>query len=146
MTRLNPAFALGAALIATSAAADPPGRVPGLLDDPRPPLRGVQVEPISAAAFAQFYPKRAQSLRVDGTAEIRCLVAGDGALSNCIVIGETPEGFGFGQSALRLAQIMKLKPETRDGKPVAGGIFQTRLSFKVPAGGGAPHSAPPPSG
>lgn len=71
------------------------------------------------------FPDRALSRGVTrGSVELSCTVDGSGRLSDCEVVRETPEGLGFGASALR---------ETRRAlaaQRVVNGVPQSyRLSF-----------------
>jgi len=86
----------------------------------------------SADDLAQYYPERANRLGKTGTASIRCTVSSKGALVGCIVTGEDPAAFGFGDAALKLAKVFKLNPATADGVPVDGGVLSTRITFKLP--------------
>lgn len=76
--------------------------------------------------FSNFYPAGANST---GVASISCSVTDVGRLTNCVVLNEFPEHKGFGQAALRIASLFKMKPKTVDGRPVAGGIISTRIRF-----------------
>jgi hypothetical protein len=49
-----------------------------------------------------------------------CIVTKDGALSNCMVTQESPEGLGFGEAELNLASQFKMLPTTISGAPVGG--------------------------
>jgi TonB family protein len=62
-----------------------------------------------------------------GGAAIDCAVTDDGALADCKVTAETPEGSGFGEAALRLAAQYRMKPISSGGKLVRGG----RVELKV---------------
>jgi TonB family protein len=63
---------------------------------------------------------------VRGSVELSCTVDGSGRLSNCEVVQETPEGLGFGASALRETRRAQAAPR------VVGGVPQSyRLSFGV---------------
>ena len=86
----------------------------------------------NADDLAQYYPERANRLGKEGAAVIRCTVTAKGALVGCVVLSETPPAFGFGDAALKLAKLFKLKPATSDGVPVDGGVFSTRITFKLP--------------
>lgn len=66
----------------------------------------------------RFYPKSAQAQSVEGSAELSCLVNVAGDLRSCTVKSENPAGFGFGEAALYMAPLLKMKPATQDGVPV----------------------------
>ena len=52
-------------------------------------------------------------------------------MEDCKVTSETPTGYGFGAAALKLAGSFKMKPETRDGEPVAGALVTIPMPFKL---------------
>jgi hypothetical protein len=55
-----------------------------------------------------------------GVGTVGCQVDHAGALINCRVVKETPEGLGFGVSALAIADVMRMNPWTKQGLPVDG--------------------------
>lgn len=122
----------------------PPAKTPPVSDPPpEPPPQASEAKPRvltnpqfdrqpSADDLAQYYPERANRLGKAGAAELRCTVTARGALAGCVVLGEDPPGFGFGEAALKLARIFKLKPATADGAPVDGGVFAPKITFRLP--------------
>ena len=72
--------------------------------------------------LAEYYPDVAQRESKTGTSTIKCVVTPRGSLTNCQVLSESPAGYGFGQASVRMARVFKIKPATRDGKPVEGTI------------------------
>ena len=67
----------------------------------------------------RFYPARALQRGMEGRAVLDCRVSATGALS-CVVVSETPAGWGFGQAALRIAGEYAMEPAMRDGQPTVG--------------------------
>lgn len=67
------------------------------------------------------YPAAARSAYVEGDAKIQCSVAADGTLDGCVVLAETPQGWGFGQATLALAPRFHMRPRTVDGQAVSNG-------------------------
>ena len=59
-------------------------------------------------------------------------VARDGLLIHCKVLAEDPRGAGFGEAALKLSERFKMKPMSRDGQPVAGGVVRIPIKFRIP--------------
>lgn len=72
-------------------------------------------------AFARFYPERALERTRGGRVTVRCNVNASGALVNCVVVNEDPEGWGFGEASLRITREFRVKPQTADGTPTDGG-------------------------
>ena len=83
---------------------------------------------------SRYYPERAQRLNVEGRATISCTVSAQGTLTSCSVTEETPSDQGFGDAAMRMSKLFKMKPQTKDGSPVSGGTVRIPLVFKLPKG------------
>lgn len=82
--------------------------------------------------MARYYPDRAQRMDVAGRATITCAVTARGTLENCVVVSETPGDFGFGDAALRLSRLFRMKPSNLDGLSVAGKTVTVPIVFQVP--------------
>ena len=78
----------------------------------------------------QFYPQRALESAKPGHAVVRCLIALDGALTNCVTTSETPSGWGFGDAALKMAQEFRSAPQSAIGEPTAGRVVDLPITFK----------------
>lgn len=64
----------------------------------------------------RFYPREAFMQGLAGQVVLDCNVDVEGRLT-CVVASETPEGRGFGEAALRIANAHVMRPATRDGAP-----------------------------
>jgi TonB family protein len=82
--------------------------------------------------MAQYYPKAAAAAHVEGRAVLRCTVAATGDLIDCTTAAEEPAGQGFGDAALHLAPLFKMRPMTKDGTPVSGGKINIPIRFVAP--------------
>jgi periplasmic protein TonB len=49
------------------------------------------------------------------------------------VAGETPEDHGFGEAALKMSRLLRMKPMTRDGVAVSGGVIHIPIRFALAA-------------
>jgi protein TonB len=93
---------------------------------------------------ARYYPERAARMNMAGSARMKCLVTAEGRLQNCEILSESPEGYGFGQAALNMATLFKMRPQTRDGQPVGGATVVIPLKFNPPSDPPPPPAAPKP--
>lgn len=66
-----------------------------------------------------------------GVAAIRCVLAEQGALTDCKVLSESPTGIGIGEQALKMAAQLKLPA----GEP--GRVVTIPLRFMLAPGQGA---------
>ena len=94
------------------------------------------IKPVPADLVAA-YPADALKAHVEGMAVIGCGVAVDGKLTGCKVLKETPADAGFGTAALALSARFQMKPMSKDGHPVAGGVVRIPIRFMMP------NAAPP---
>lgn len=77
---------------------------------------------------APFFPETARASGVrGGIGVVDCLAGGNGRLSDCRIVGETPTGLGFGDAALRVSGQLTPNLWTRTGRPVVG----ARITFPV---------------
>jgi protein TonB len=85
----------------------------------------------SASQISRLYPKRAAREKVQGRVVLRCQVTKAGALTECRVLSETPEGYGFGDAALKLSKMFVMRPKTVDGAPVDDAWVNIPLPFRM---------------
>ncbi len=83
------------------------------------------------------YPRRAKALGMGGTATMKCRVLLTGRLADCVVVAESPPGFGFGEAELSLASYFLMTPKLIDGKPVEAQVtvpirFQLKVTYVKP--------------
>ena len=82
--------------------------------------------------MARYYPDRAQRMEVGGRATLSCTVTSKGSLEGCSVVSENPGDYGFGDAAMKLSRLFRMKPKTLDGAPVDGGQITIPIVFTVP--------------
>lgn len=88
--------------------------------------------------FARFYPDAALRLNLQGRGVVECRVTASGEMSECLVLGETPAGVGFGDATLRLVQSFKMETTTAGGQPAAGRTVRLPVVWALPKMGGPP--------
>jgi protein TonB len=106
---------------------------------PEPPRPSVITQPDwlrrpSAEDMAKYYPDRATRMNIEGKATLSCTVNARGTLDSCSVTEETPAEAGFGDAAIKLSKLFKMRPMTRDGQPVDGGKINIPIRFQLPKG------------
>lgn len=79
--------------------------------------------------LARYYPRRAIERNVQGEVLLDCRVSTAGTLQ-CGVISETPEGWGFGSAALRIARDHRMTPAMSQGTAVEG-RYEMRVPFEI---------------
>jgi TonB family protein len=92
-------------------------RDPGI---PGPPVELVDPEWLTGASGEIFPFQAAKAGVTTGLGVLRCDVTHEGRLAPCAVVRETPEGLGFGRSALAVAGAMRMNPWMKQGFPVEG--------------------------
>ncbi|MGA0603009.1 energy transducer TonB [Caulobacter sp. KR2-114] len=93
----------------------------------------------------RYYPERAQRLGVEGKAVISCTVNAEGRLADCAVVSEDPPGFGFGDAAVKMSSIFKMRPKAQNGIPVGGGKVTIPIRFQLPKDAPPPAAVPAPA-
>lgn len=88
-----------------------------------------------ASARVPFYPTRAQQRNIAGEATLDCTLKDDNTLNTCRLVEETPSGFGFGRSALRLACLWTPREQQAAADtPYAPGERHVRRTFRFGLG------------
>ena len=85
--------------------------------------------PASGPAQKLFPEEAAKAGLKAGSATVDCVIAPDGALTQCAVISESAPNVGFGVMAVKLAQAFAANPWTDDGLPAEGAHI--RLPVKM---------------
>ena len=84
--------------------------------------------------FARYYPDRASRMGVEGSSTISCSVNSRGTLEGCSIVSETPNDQGFGDAAIKISKLFKMRPATKDGAPTDGGTVRIPIRFALPKG------------
>lgn len=86
----------------------------------------------SPQQFSSLFPREAMRDGVGGRVTVACEVETDGRLSGCRIKSEEPEGYQFGEAALRMAGYFKMRPKIEGGRPVDGGTVLIPIRFRPP--------------
>jgi hypothetical protein len=99
------------------------------------------VTALQSCTPGHYYPDRALRSNMAGKTTIQCKIAAEGALQDCVVVDENPQGYGFGQGALCVAETMRVHAKDGALLPV-GATFRRTIVWRPP-----PSPQPPgPSG
>ena len=92
-------------------------------DTPDNPIR---LERPADDAILRDYPPAALAQHVSGRVVVECIVNNEALLDNCLVESEMPQGYGFGDAAIRLAFEHRVLPSNGGAIPIG-----ERVSFPV---------------
>ncbi|MBX9746024.1 MAG: energy transducer TonB [Hyphomonadaceae bacterium] len=80
--------------------------------------------------FARYYPPRAMEIGRSGTAVLFCVVRDDYGL-DCSLAYEGPQGWGFGEAALRISRAFRIAPVGPDGASTIGQTVRLPIRFRT---------------
>lgn len=80
--------------------------------------------------LSAVYPERALQRGREGEASVHCTVQENGAL-DCVRVSETPANAGFGNAALRVANMYRHAPQRWDGSNAIGSPVNLRVVFRM---------------
>jgi len=84
------------------------------------------------ADITSAYPAAALARGLGGEVLMACRVQGNGRLSGCKVLSESPVEAGFGPAVLKVADRFQMEPKSRDGTPTAGAQVRIPVRFVIP--------------
>ena len=88
---------------------------------------------------ARLYPALAIERGVTtGRGVAECTVGRDGALTGCHPLPGDPDGLGFSESAVLVAQVMQMNLWTDEGGPVEGAVIRLPIRFNLATPAAAP--------
>lgn len=100
--------------------------------DPPTPVGPAWLRVPDPTEISQYYPASAAMRGVAGRAVLSCTVNAAGLLFDCTAVEESPPGEGFGEAAVRMSRLFRMRPTTKDGQSVDGGKIRIPLQFAVP--------------
>jgi protein TonB len=83
-----------------------------------------------ANALTEYYPQKAVDNEVEGQATVQCVVLDAAGRVSCVVISESPGGYGFGAATVRMVQD-KGRVDTSHGDVVKGSILKQTVAWRL---------------
>lgn len=83
------------------------------------PVQRLIINPVRIAGANPIFPRKALDREVNGEVTLSFTVTSQGKVSNLVVIGESPRGYGFAEAARRAVEAWTFQPQTIDGIAVA---------------------------
>jgi TonB family protein len=84
----------------------------------------------TGADIARVYPAAAADQNQSGVGVMKCGVGATGRLADCKIVFEGPEGAGFGDAALKLADKFQMS-EVAGDQPTEGGSVKIPIVFRM---------------
>jgi len=81
----------------------------------------------------RFYPKQARLAKIEGTVWMRCFVLRLDLVKDCKLIGESPEGQGFGRAAMRAQRDFRVRVHNQSGRRIYNEWVVVRSHFRLSA-------------
>jgi protein TonB len=81
-------------------------------------------------ALTEYYPSKAADAEVEGQATVQCVVLDTAGRVSCVVISESPGGYGFGAATVRMVQD-KGRVDTSRGDVVKGSILRQTVAWRL---------------
>ncbi len=78
-----------------------------------------------------FPPEAVARGFTSGRGVARCVVGPDGSLTHCSPEQADPDGVGFAEAAVVLAETMKMNLWSADAAPVVGGVVRVPIRLKL---------------
>jgi TonB family protein len=89
------------------------------------PVEAAAGEPVRISGRAPVYTREAIAARIEGTAQVKCVITADGSLSNCHILKSVP---WMDAAVLDAMSTWRFAPVLAQGKPVSiDHVFTVRL-------------------
>jgi protein TonB len=102
----------------------PPAPVAAVITDPH------WIKRPNGRDFERYYPSRALEREKEGKVVLNCVVQANGSIS-CSVSEESPEGWGFGDAAIKISRSFQMSPRLENGQPTEGGRVSVPIVFRL---------------
>jgi hypothetical protein len=92
----------------------------------------IWIQTVDQTTTQELFPAEAASRGLKtGLGVVDCAVSANGALTDCKPLPADPEGAGFSEAAVRVAQVMKMSLWTQEGGPVDGARVKLPVRFDL---------------
>lgn len=81
--------------------------------------------------MADAIPEKARRANISGWVILECRFGPLGRFDSCVVIGEGPRDYGFGEGAMQLSRLFKAAPKTKTGELLEGGYVQFPIHLVI---------------
>jgi protein TonB len=78
-----------------------------------------------------LYPARAGRRRIPADVILLCQVLAEGVVVGCRVETESPAGLGFGEAALKMTPMFRIRPKLVDGQAVDRALVRVPIGFSM---------------
>jgi len=109
-------------LLAAAACASSQGSTP---DNP------IRIVRLTREEIMREYPPDALRQGITGRATVECEITAGGLLDHCVVLDEDPDGYGFGDAAVRLVFDYQVRPDA-EGRFAVGRRVPVPVDFIPP--------------
>lgn len=80
---------------------------------------------------SRYYPERAQGLHVEGKTTIKCTLPENGRLTDCVVLSESPAGYGFGDAAIKMVTRSRVDIKASGLQDLVGRQISIPVAFEL---------------
>lgn len=87
----------------------------------------------SAEDVRRYHPDLAARQGIGGRAVLDCVVGPRGEMASCAVVSESPPGAGFGQAALKISKLYKVRLQVGPNPLAQGSHLRIPIRFPTPA-------------
>ncbi len=86
----------------------------------------------SPEVLASLFPATARRAGIEGAATVACVIRRDGTLGDCEVVGENPQGLGFGGAALVAMTYYQVRVDGPNAVQVSRRLSGITIRFALP--------------
>ena len=84
------------------------------------------------AALQVAHATPADEITAAGRVKMKCFIAAQGRVRDCVVLEEVPKGAGLGDAALKMSEQFRINRKMIGGRRVEGGTIIIPVVFQAP--------------